>query len=285
MKTINTKNYDEVCRELGFIPEVKFVTRKGRTMTNTELKIRKQKTDDAMYCRYAHQSNRQPCFLELDCDTGELRSDYNAEIGGAIPFTVYHRRTLRFYVDAPLRAETANALMESIGPLCQTILDGYDTHWDGHNMVGKFTSNAEDAIEFVRHEIESNEPWHEAQTWEVWDAGDWFGGEGSRATRQRYGITPLTTDDELAAAVELAKLQEEVPLEGTLYHFRQLRQHALEDYEEIGDWGYSDMGGTWYAHPDKAEAVHAAYDAMREDDLGPDCDKAIIEAGGIFIRK
>lgn len=56
---------------------------------------------------------------------------------------------------------------------------------------------------------------------------------------------------------------------------------------KIGEWGYTDSrgSGNWYAKPDDAAAVQAAYDAMDSDDTSPDVDAEIIAAGGVFVAE
>ncbi len=55
----------------------------------------------------------------------------------------------------------------------------------------------------------------------------------------------------------------------------------------VGEWSYGDSSrgaGCWYATPENYDAVKAAYDALDGDDLGPDCTRDVIEAGGVFVR-
>lgn len=54
---------------------------------------------------------------------------------------------------------------------------------------------------------------------------------------------------------------------------------------QIGEWGYSESRqGHWYATPANEAAVREAYEDMDADDLGPDCDREIIAAGGVFVE-
>ena len=65
-----------------------------------------------------------------------------------------------------------------------------------------------------------------------------------------------------------------------------LAGQLLESLVEIGEWGYGDIrgAGNWFAPKSKVDAVRAAYDAIEDGDLGPDVDRDIIAAGGVFVR-
>jgi hypothetical protein len=152
-----------------------------------------------LYHRYPGQHDRQPCYLELDCDRGILSCDWNGEIGNSMPFTVYHRRTLRWTIPA-LKGYGANALMREVLPICEAIMAGYEIHWDGNNNIGRYTEDAQLAIEELT-------AYCDGDTWtgeiHVWDASDWFSG----TSEDDLGITVTTTDDELEDIAE--KLLEE----------------------------------------------------------------------------
>lgn len=68
---------------------------------------------------------------------------------------------------------------------------------------------------------------------EQWDAGDWFiNGLGKNGTREQYGITADTTDDELLDAVETAENEDcasDVTLHGTLELFTELRNELRDE--------------------------------------------------------
>lgn len=62
---------------------------------------------------------------------------------------------------------------------------------------------------------------------------------------------------------------------------------ATDGLVYVGEWGYGDStrgSGCWYARPEDVAAVRVAYEAMSEADLGPDCDRDIKAAGGVFVR-
>lgn len=85
----------------------------------------------------------------MDCRDGHLTADWNAEIGNAIPSSVYHRHVLRFRVRNDLTCKRVNELLKQIAPLAERVVDGYTSEWDGSNMVGQFTDDADIACETI----------------------------------------------------------------------------------------------------------------------------------------
>jgi len=130
-----------------------------------------------LLCRYPRQSEPQPCYLSLDCETQRIWCTYDAEIGNAVPTHVWHRRTLRWSIP-PLTAEAANDLMERVRPLAAQIVAGYEAVWDGSNHVGRYTADAEAAIEQIERICDG--PWDETDVIESWDTEDWLSGIGNR---------------------------------------------------------------------------------------------------------
>lgn len=103
---------------------------------------------DDLYHRYPSQSDRQPCYIELDCRSGVLRATWTGEIGNAIPMSVYHGHDIRWEIPC-LTADAANDLMAEISDLARRILAGYESNWDGHNMVGRLTDDASRAVDEI----------------------------------------------------------------------------------------------------------------------------------------
>ena len=114
----------------------------------TEGKIEITRLDEtnnaALHCQYGGQSQPQDCYLELDLDAGTLRADYNGEIGNAVPFNVWHGRTIRFGIPAGTLPAEANRLMDEILDDAQIVLDNYTSDWDGSNHVGRLDAAAWD---------------------------------------------------------------------------------------------------------------------------------------------
>lgn len=179
---------------------------------------------------YQGQTKPQGCYVELDPSTGALRAGVDGEIGGGIPFSVYHRRILRWDIPC-LTADAANELLSAIAPLAERVCAGFSEAWDGHNMRGRLDGDAvqaEDEIEALCAEDRFSEYDQVA----VWEADDWFSGLGSlRAQTETLGITAETTDEDLEG---IAKREEEAAesgvhgmhvdvLSGVLKHLTYLR--------------------------------------------------------------
>ena len=151
-----------------------------------------------LHKHYRGQDTAQPCHVSLACDTGRLTASFDGGIGNAVPFSVYHRRTLRWAIPC-LTADAANALLDEVLPIAERIVAGYSCEWDGHNHVGRFDADAEAAREEM-HDLISGRQFDEAALIEEWDASDWYAPTGRRdAQRQELGITAATTDEEMDA--------------------------------------------------------------------------------------
>lgn len=116
---------------------------------------------------YQNQTDRQPCYVELDCDDELLLADYDAEIGGAVPTEVWHGRARRYAIPL-LMTGTVNALLDELAPLAQRVIAGYTREWNGNNLVGRLTDdamNAEDEIAGIIQNYEDDLHWYEAGDW------------------------------------------------------------------------------------------------------------------------
>jgi len=118
--------------------------------------------DHPLYMVYPQQFNPQDAYVQLDCDDAEMNADWNAAVGYSIPMPVYHGRIKRYPVSPYLTSEEVNKLMEGILPLAQRVVDGYTCEWDGHNLVGKFSEDSQEASEYMERicqEAEANDGW------------------------------------------------------------------------------------------------------------------------------
>jgi hypothetical protein len=113
----------------------------------TIIKIKKPSSNAALplYHRYPSQSSPQPAYIELNCKSGQLAGNYNAEIGNAVPLTVYHGHERRWELDESISSESLSDLLSRITPLAQRILDGYESVWDGRNKVAVLDADAQAA--------------------------------------------------------------------------------------------------------------------------------------------
>lgn len=129
-----------------------------------------------LYHRYQGQTNAQPAYVELDED-GVVRADYNPEIGPphAIPFSVFHRRDLRWGVANAIRGDALAYYLESAEALAllERIHAGHDVEWDGNNNVGKLDDDAAQAeIDFEAALQALGES--EDNMGAVWEVGEWL---------------------------------------------------------------------------------------------------------------
>lgn len=93
--------------------------------------IIKVETPGELYCHFqGHEP--QPCYIEVDLEGGTISATYDPEIGGGVPKSVWTGYIRRFRIP-PLTAEVANATMEKIKPLVETMLDHWDEEWDGND--------------------------------------------------------------------------------------------------------------------------------------------------------
>lgn len=152
-----------------------------------------QEVTESLYHKYPQQHQPQDCYVELDCDSETLTADWNGEIGNGVPFNVWHYRTLRWAIP-PLKIDAANALLERLAPLCQEIIDGYDTRWDGNNWVGDYTDEAMMARDQVAEIcLDADQDWDNME--KVWDVRDWF----------EYADLPINSNTEDDRLEELAE--------------------------------------------------------------------------------
>jgi hypothetical protein len=174
-------------------------------------------------CHYDRQTTRQPCFVELDCQTGTLTARYNPEIGNAIPCSVWHGHEQRWDIPC-LTADAANELMDDITPLAQRVLDGYSSEWDGSNHVAHFTADAHAASEEIAETIDAINV-SEDNGVSCWDAGDWLNSstvDGLGADTDDDGVAALARQFETEAA------EQNIVLRGTEEYLAGLRD-AMRD--------------------------------------------------------
>lgn len=198
---------------------------------NVTVTLQNTDTPDALYRHYQGQSERQPCFLALDLEGGELWGDYNGEIGNGVPASVWHGLTLRWDMSC-LTAEAANALLAEAAPIAQRVLDGSSIEWNGSNNVGRCNEDAQAAAEEL-HELAAsyNEPGLCVVEWDVhgffFDDADAIG----------YGITATSSDADLEALAERARADATacdpsvgyIVLNGVQEYFEALRDGLAEE--------------------------------------------------------
>jgi hypothetical protein len=151
---------------------------------------------DSLFHQYPGQNEPQQVYVELDLEDGRLEVDWDGEIGNAVPAPVYHRRVLRWYLWKIPTAGGSNELVEKITPLAQRVLDGASVEWDGNNMSGTFTQDAQDAIDEIEGIVDG---WFDEFTARVEpvDAWDWIDGNDDD-----LGVTADSSDEDLKRIAE-----------------------------------------------------------------------------------
>jgi len=174
---------------------------------NTEITINRVENHADLYCKYQGQYNPQPTYIWLDPSDGTMGANSDGEIGGAVPFDVWHGRTRRYHFGNVPTATSANRLMEDIKPLVERVCAGYSEYWDGNNTVGKLTDDAEEAETEIENAIaELSDDDYLA----VWEVAEYY----YNNSLADLGVTVESTDDEIKAAA--TKLENDADAEGVV---------------------------------------------------------------------
>ena len=148
-----------------------------------------------LYLRYPSQSAAQPCELRLFCDDAVLTVAVQTEIGGR-SMLEHSGRMLAWRVPC-LTEDSAAELLGEVAPLAERVVAGYSRVWDGSNMVGEYTSDAQDASEEIALLCD-----RDREVERVYTADDWFAPLGDRATqRADLGIADGSDLDAIAACL------------------------------------------------------------------------------------
>lgn len=130
-----------------------------------------------LHKKYQGQSDRQSCYIELDCKNEYLTAGYNPEIGNAIPSEVAYGHDIRWSIPC-LTADTANELLTKIAPHAEQIIEGYESRWNGNNQIAEFSAEAKTAIDAIQQLCdEYGEIYNDdEQIIQSWDAEDYLSG-------------------------------------------------------------------------------------------------------------
>jgi hypothetical protein len=194
------------------------------------LKVTYPESAKDLYHQYPGQTASQEVYAELDCEEKTLRLDWNGEIGNAVPFSVWHRRILRFSVPGALMSDAAKELLDRITPLAQTVIDGYSCEWDGSNHVGRYTDEAEEACDEIRDvcaTVDSSDIYSE------WDPADWF----EPVSLSDVGLSHESTKEEIEerTEAEVATAASDgvaIDLDATIEFFTEWVAHEREEVDE-----------------------------------------------------
>lgn len=199
--------------------------------------IIKVETPGELYCHIqGHQP--QPCYIEVDLERGTISATYDPEIGGAIPKSVWNGYVRRFRIP-PLTADVANATMEKIKPLVETMLDHWDEEWDGNDWRAYLLPEGFRAQEQISELVEDPGRWFPEDEVHHLDEGDWF-------PYVRDEVDTDTTDEQLEelARRTVVDLEKGVPsgvlpdeayediLERLMSYRDELREELQEDDSE-----------------------------------------------------
>ena len=115
------------------------------------LEVRLPARRDEYRHRYPICESYQPAFFALFMEsdpTPLLFADYNAEVGSnAVPWHVYHGRSLRFEFPNEAMLKDVRKCMNKIAPMCAELCASYRTEWDGNNIVGVSDPKLRDRIQ------------------------------------------------------------------------------------------------------------------------------------------
>ena len=176
-----------------------------------------------------HSNAVQPTYTVLKIyEDGNyaLIQDYD---DNASPIEEANGLVLTFDLEIRPDQAAARSFLESpeAVALVERIHAGHGKEWDGHNMVGTLTEDADVAITELLAGINSL-PENQMS---LWDAGDWLG----NLSDSEIGISALTTDTEimaLAEKLEADALNEKVILSGTEEYLVERRDLAREKFGE-----------------------------------------------------
>jgi hypothetical protein len=118
-----------------------------------EMNIRPVTSED-IHCKYPGQHEPQKIVIEINPSNGTLRAFYDPEIGGAVPMDVYHFHRIWQWCDGGLSCRAVRAILRDVAPLADRVCDGHTVEWDGNNMSGRLTPDAESALDQLSAVIE-----------------------------------------------------------------------------------------------------------------------------------
>lgn len=204
-----------------------------------------------VYLRYPGQCNVQSAYVELDCETGELGASYNAEIGNAVPFSVWYGHDQRWGIDPCISGDRLCGLLEDIVELAQIVVDGHESIWNGNNHVAKFSEKASEAIDEIgticgslEADVEVIDRWDDYFASDMWhdinnaldeendvlkSIGNFSGLDA--ALKKHSGIDYVVLDDEEG-------LKECVlsTIENDYLHYIKTGEEAIEYLMKIPEW-------------------------------------------------
>lgn len=124
---------------------------------------------DALHVHYSGQLEPQQVFAALDLRDGEWSIDYNGEIGNAVPADVWHRRVIRYPLDAIPTVEAANTLLNGAVGAAQAVLDAYNSG-ASQDTIDAAEDTLYRALEVPQDDVVAGATLEELENWIDYDA-------------------------------------------------------------------------------------------------------------------
>lgn len=204
------------------------------------MKIQYVEGDNTLVHKYPGQFDIQPCYVELDIKNETLTADWNAEVGNAIPFSVYYGFEQRFPIPC-LKTRIVNDLLDEIAPLAEIVIAGYESVWNGNNNIASFNDEAQGALEEIEQLCESYYGDTDNQV-QIYDISDWIDPIMYPHFKEGYcnldgigTITAKTTDEELqdmTEEIEASTAAEDVVLLDDVYDYLEHLRDECYDKED-----------------------------------------------------
>lgn len=167
-------------------------------------------------------NNNEPTYAEisLDCRTGKLWITQECKTNST---TVdrWHGHERGWRIQGTINEDSAKELIDSNMEAFQTIVDGYDEHWNGSNFVAHFSDKARQEIDRIEYEL--NDALYE--DFLIWSVGDWC--EGLRSE-----ISTQTTDDEIRELVESCEEPDSIVLDDPVEFLINYRNELIAEDNE-----------------------------------------------------
>src|SRR5690606_9779481 len=106
----------------------------------------------------AEQFEPEPAAIQINCKTETVTAAATRYITDATPSDVYYRHKLEFCVPNCITGRALNRIFENaeFRRLCERIINGYDTEFNGKNVIGVYSDDATAAIAELEQWLETN---------------------------------------------------------------------------------------------------------------------------------
>lgn len=172
------------------------------------------------YVNLEGHSSYTEFWLDPRDRTCGVRQEYR---DNATPADEWHGLVLTWRVTGHPHEDTMRQwIMESMAQL-EGICNGFEEVWDGSNMVGRYTDEAQNLIQEIEKELEDSLIL--PNYYEFWEVGAWL-------EQSMHEITAQTTDDELANLADAWEPTDGIIVDGDiLAYITQHRDNLVADEE------------------------------------------------------